>query len=63
MRTVPTEMHLDRACKQCGGPIVVNRQRGVPFKAYAKEEFCSSICCRKFYGVVMASDPKVKADA
>lgn len=59
-RTVPREILVDWPCKQCGGPIVVYRQRGVPHDAYMQEEFCSSVCCRKFHGVVMASDPKVK---
>lgn len=45
-------------CRQCGGPVVISMQKGVPLSAYAGEEFCSSVCCRRFHGVVMASDPK-----
>lgn len=51
-------------CKECGEQVVVAKQKGVPDEAYADEEFCSSVCCRRYYGIVMPSDPKPKpADA
>lgn len=53
----PRELQL-KPCKQCGQQVTVAMQRGVPFEAYAREQFCSTVCCKQFHGVVQASDAK-----
>ena len=47
-------------CLQCGERVIVAKQRGVPDEAYVDEKFCTTVCCRRYHGVVMPSDPKQK---
>jgi hypothetical protein len=55
-RTTPKVLTLGK-CKQCGEPVVVAMQRGVPRHYYEKEEFCSANCCRDFHGVERTTNP------
>lgn len=48
--TKPEQLELGD-CKQCGNPVVVAIQKGVPRSAYESEEFCSAACAKEFHGV------------
>jgi hypothetical protein len=47
--TVPKQIELGK-CKVCGEQVVLAMQKGVPYRMYADEEFCSAVCCREFHG-------------
>lgn len=43
------------ACEQCGEPIVIHMQKGVPRKLYEDEKFCSAVCCRAYHGTTIST--------
>jgi len=48
--TVPKTLTLGE-CIQCGKPVVVALQKGVPLAYYEDETFCSATCARDHHGV------------
>ena len=41
----------DGTCAQCKGPRKPPKKMVVPDKEYKKDPFCSTRCCRAYYGI------------